>query len=74
MKPKKQKKPLNKYLRLTGIGLQMGLTIYLCVYIGKKLDAMYPNDRNWFTIGFTLFGVFGALWSVVKQTNKLNDE
>lgn len=73
MKEKKQGKPLNKYLKLTGIGLQMGLTIYLCAYFGKKLDVIYPNDRNWFTLGLTMFGVVAALVSVVMQTKNLND-
>jgi hypothetical protein len=70
---KPPKKPLNKYLKLTGIGLQMGLTIYLAAYFGKKLDVMYPNDRNWFTLGLTMFGVIAAMVSVVMQTKNLND-
>lgn len=70
---KPPKKSLNKYLKLTGIGLQMGLTIYLAAYFGKKLDVMYPNDRNWFTLGLTMFGVIAAMVSVVMQTKNLND-
>jgi hypothetical protein len=70
---KPAKKPLNKYLKLTGIGLQMGLTIYLAAYFGKKLDVMYPNDRNWFTLGLTMFGVVAAMVSVVIQTKNLHD-
>jgi len=70
---KPPKKPLNKYLKLTGIGLQMGLTIYLAAYFGKKLDVMYPNERNWFTLGLTMFGVIAAMVSVVMQTKNLND-
>ncbi|AOW21054.1 AtpZ/AtpI family protein [Urechidicola croceus] len=72
MKEPKQKKPLNKYIRLTGVGLQMGLTIYLAAYFGKKLDLKYPNERNWFTMSFTVVGVFVALWSVINQVNKIN--
>lgn len=70
---KPPKKPLNKYLKLTGIGLQMGLIIYLAAYFGKKLDVMYPNERNWFTLGLTMFGVIAAMVSVVMQTKNLND-
>ncbi len=70
---KPPKKPLNKYLKLTGIGLQMGATIYLGAYIGKKLDTMYPNDRNWFTVGLTMIGVIAAMVSIVIQTKNLHD-
>lgn len=70
---KKQKKPLNKYLQLTGIAFQMGVTIYLAVYVGKKLDLHYPNDKNWFTIGMTLVGLIIALYAVIIQSKKLND-
>ena len=73
MEQKPSKKPLNKYLILTGIGLQMGLTIYLAAYFGKKLDAMYPNDRNWYTVGLTMLGVIIAMVSIVKQTKNLNN-
>jgi hypothetical protein len=37
---KKKKKPLNKYLQLTSIAFQMGATIYLAVYIGKKIGSL----------------------------------
>jgi len=72
MESKKPKKQPNKYLQLTGIGLQMGITIYLAIYLGKKLDEVYPNEKNWFTIIFTLVGLVIALYAVVAQTNKIN--
>lgn len=72
MKTPEQKKSPNKYLQLTGIAFQMGATIYLSVYIGKKLDLKYPNDKNWFTLGMTLVGLIVALTAVVVQSKKIN--
>lgn len=72
MGAKKKKKPLNKYLQLTGIAFQMGGTIYLAVYLGKELDIKYPNDKNWFTIGCTFVGLIVALTAVVIQSKKIN--
>lgn len=72
MVDKKKKKPLNKYLQLTGITFQMGATIYLAVYLGKRLDATYPNEKNWFTLIMTLIGLIIALYAVIVQTKKLN--
>jgi membrane protein DedA with SNARE-associated domain len=67
------KKPLNKYIRLTGAGLQMGVTIYLGAYFGKWLDIKYPNDHNWFTIILTLLAVVISFYSLLKQIKDINN-
>jgi len=64
----------NRYLELMGIAAQMGITIFLGAYLGKWLDGKYPNDKNWFTIVFTLLAVAIALYMVLKQVNKLNED
>lgn len=73
MKESPQKKPPNKFLALTSAGIQMGLTIYLAVYAGKKLDQSYPNEKGWFTIAFTILGVFISIYLLIKQVNKINE-
>lgn len=71
---KKLKGPTNRFLRLTGIGFQMGVTIFLGAYFGRWLDEKYPSDKKWWTIGLTLFAVVVSLYSVLKQVNKINQE
>ncbi|MFD1314000.1 AtpZ/AtpI family protein [Namhaeicola litoreus] len=73
MEDPKPKKPLNKYIRLTGAGLQMGITIYLGAYFGKWLDLKYPNDKNWFTIIFTLLALVISFYSLLKQIKDINN-
>ncbi|MCD6543919.1 MAG: AtpZ/AtpI family protein [Flavobacteriaceae bacterium] len=73
MKGKKPKKSLNKYIRLTGIGLQMGITIYLASYLGKWLDVKYPNDNNLYTIVLTLIGVGLSFYSLLKQVKNIQN-
>lgn len=73
MKNKKPKKSLNKYIRLTGIGLQMGLTIYLASYLGKWLDVKYPNEKNLYTIGLTLTGIAVSFYSLFQQIKNINN-
>jgi hypothetical protein len=73
MENKKPKKSLNKYIRLTGIGLQMGLTIYLASYLGKWLDVKYPNEHNYYTIGLTLTGVALSFYSLLAQIKNINN-
>ena len=64
------KRPLNKYIRFTGIALQMGLTIYLGSLLGEWLDAKYPNKDHLYTKICTLSAVFLAMASVIVQQMK----
>lgn len=73
MSNKKPKKPLNKYIRLTGIGLQMGITIYLAAYLGKWLDLKYPNENDVYTIILTLLGVVLSFYSLLKQIKNIDN-
>ncbi|MCE2711556.1 MAG: AtpZ/AtpI family protein [Cryomorphaceae bacterium] len=68
------KKNFSKFARLSGIGIQMGATIFLGAYLGKFLDQKYPSDKKWFTIGLTLLSVIISLYNVLRQVNKMNDE
>jgi Na+-driven multidrug efflux pump len=69
-----QKKPLNKFVRLTGVGLQMGITIYLAAYFGKKIDNYYNFEKNYSTLILILFGFIGSLVSLMVQLKKINDK
>ncbi|MCL7762180.1 AtpZ/AtpI family protein [Polaribacter sp. Z014] len=66
-----QKKPLNKAMQLSGAGLQMGLTIYLGFLLGEWLDKKFA--ANFLTETVTLLAIFLAMYSLIKQANKIND-
>jgi len=70
----KKKNSLPKFARLSGIGIQMGVTIFLGAYFGKFLDEKFPSNKKWFTIAFTLLAVAFSLYNVLRQVNKINDE
>ncbi|WP_298418117.1 AtpZ/AtpI family protein [uncultured Kordia sp.] len=72
MKEKKPTKPLNKALRLSGAGLQMGLTIYACNYLGNWLDIKY--DQAFWETSFTLFGIFASMYLIIKQVLKITND
>lgn len=57
-----------------GIAAQMGVTIYLGAFFGKKLDEKYPNEKNYFTIFLTLFSVFIAFFIIIKQINRITQK
>jgi F0F1-type ATP synthase assembly protein I len=68
------KRNFSKFARLSGIGIQMGATIFLGAYLGKYLDERFPSNKKWFTIGCTLLAVALSLYNILRQVNKLNDE
>lgn len=72
-KPQK-KKQLNKYLQLTGVAFQMGITIYLGAYFGKWLDSHFQTSNKIFTIIGTLLAMIISIWSVLIQLKKINDK
>ena len=69
---KKPKKPLKNLIILSGIGIQMGVIIFLGAYGGKWLDAYYQTEKKYFTIACTLFAVAISLYVVLKQVNKIH--
>ena len=66
-------KKQSRFIALTGIAFQMGLTIYLGAALGKWLDQKYPLDKNWFTIVLTLVALVISFYNLLRQVNKLND-
>lgn len=67
-KPKKQ---LKNVAILTGIGIQMGVTIYLFVLLGKWLDTNYNDGNKLYIVIMTLLGVGISLYAVLKQVNRI---
>ncbi|WP_242092354.1 AtpZ/AtpI family protein [Aestuariivivens sediminicola] len=67
------KKQLKNVAQLSGIAIQMGVTIYLFVLLGKWLDANYNNGQKLYIIIMTLLGVGISLYVVLKQVNRINN-
>ncbi|PQJ76868.1 AtpZ/AtpI family protein [Polaribacter glomeratus] len=70
-KNQNSKKSLNKALQLSGAGLQMGLIIYLGFLLGKWLDTVFVTA--FLTQTVTLLAIFLAMYSLIKQANRIND-
>ena len=63
----KERKPLPDYARYSGLGLQMAVFIVLCTFAGKYLDGFHWVKFPLFTILFLIFGVFGAMYYMIRQ-------
>jgi F0F1-type ATP synthase assembly protein I len=69
-KPKKENQ-LKNAIQLSGIGIQMGVIIYVFVLVGKWLDSKYNDGDKLFIIISTLLGVAASLYVVLKQLNRI---
>lgn len=74
MEDKKPKKKQPRYIKLAGIGFQMGATIFLFSYLGKYLDKKYQVEESYWTMGLIILGVAISLYSLLKQVNRINNE
>jgi F0F1-type ATP synthase assembly protein I len=70
-KNKKPGKQLKNAAVLMGIAVQMGITIYLFVLLGKFLDTKFNNGDKLYIIIMTLLGVAISLYAVIKQVNRI---
>jgi hypothetical protein len=65
---------LGKFVRFTGMGLQMGVTIWVASLIGDWLDKKYPSESfSYFKI-CTILAVFGTTYSIIRQVTKMGQE
>jgi membrane protein DedA with SNARE-associated domain len=58
------------YLKYSMFAIQMGVTIYLGAFFGKKLDQMYPMDKKWFTMILVMVSVALSLYVLLRQLKK----
>ena len=65
-----QKNNLKAFARFSGIGIQMGLTIYLGYFSGTWLDKRYNNSDELYTKLVTLTAVFLSTYLVIKKVIK----
>ncbi len=68
----KKKRQFNNFIRLSGIGIQMGATIYLFSYLGGELDIYYETGSKRCTLILVIIGFVLSLYSLIVQLNKIN--
>ena len=64
---KDPKERLNSYAKFSGLVFQMAAIIAIGTYVGVKLDANYPNEHNYYTLGFSLFAVISSIVYVIRR-------
>lgn len=68
------KKQLKRIIEVSGIGLQLSITVFLGAYLGNYVDDKYPiSEKRIYTLLLTLFTTAIAIYNVIKQLNRNND-
>jgi len=67
-------KNFRKFLRFSGIGVQLGVLFYIASFFGKKIDAYYNLQKPLITMVFVLIALVVFIWNLIRQLNKLNQK
>lgn len=70
---KPPRKP-NKWLALINIPIQIGVIVFAFAYLGKWLDAKYPNVHNIYVKILTLVGVAISFYNLNRQLKDINQD
>ena len=73
-KSENKKNQLNRFLVLSSLPFQMGITIYLGAYFGKYLDQKYLTEKPWLTITCVFLALVVSLYSLIQQLKRINKE
>lgn len=63
-----QKQPKN-WLKLSGIGIEMAVTVIIFLYLGKWVGNKFNHEQIGILIGIFL-GLFGSIYNLIKQINE----
>ena len=68
---KSQKRSSNAaFLKFASMAYQMGISIGLGVWLGRKADAAWMPEKHLFTVLGSLLGTGIALYVVIKESQK----
>ncbi len=56
-----------RWLTFSGMALEMGVLIFIGLWIGKKVDAWLHLEKPWFMLLFTLLFTAAAISRVIRS-------
>tara|TARA_B100000029_G_C17562140_1_gene953732 strand:- start:49 stop:243 length:195 start_codon:yes stop_codon:yes gene_type:complete len=60
------KKKSSEWVKYSGLGIQMAVSVVLCLYIGKWVGGKYNNEMIGSLIGI-FFGLFASTYNLIKE-------
>lgn len=65
---------LKKLAQFSGLGLQMGVTIYLGNLFGKWLDNYFGSNSQIYENIATMLAIFFVMYLVILKVNKISKD
>ncbi len=62
----------NNYIKYSALVFQMAVTIGVFLFIGKKVDQYFQNNKPILTAIFSVLGVLLAIYNIIKSVNTNN--
>ena len=69
-----RKKQFNNFIKLSGIGIQIGAIIYIFSYIGGEIDLYLNTNSKTYTLIMVIVGFLLSMVSLVMRLNSINKE
>lgn len=73
-KQKKENTTFRKFLKFSGIGVQLGVMMFLASKLGNLVDEYYQFKKPWITLLFIILALVIFVMNLMRQLNKLNNE
>ncbi|MGY6649202.1 AtpZ/AtpI family protein [Wenyingzhuangia sp. IMCC45574] len=74
MQKNQNQKRFHKFLRFSGIGVQLGFTMYLSSLAGARVDEYFNFSKPWTTLFFIVLSLVLFVLNLTRQLKKLNNE
>ena len=68
--PQKRKKSQHSFIIYSQLAFQMLVVIVVGVFLGLKLDEIYPNKYSLFTLIFAIFSILLSIYYTIIQATK----
>ena len=66
----KRKKNQHSFIIYSQLAVQMLVVIVVGVFLGLKLDEIYPNQYSLFTLIFAIFSILLSIYYTIIQATK----
>lgn len=63
----KMSKNQKNWLAYSGLGIQMVITMLLCLWIGMKIEDYFSISSPWGQLIGLFFGIFTSLYNLIKS-------
>ena len=63
----KMSKNQKNWLAYSGLGIQMVITMFLCLWIGMKIEDYFSISSPWGQLIGLFFGIFTSLYNLIKS-------